>query len=462
MKKIEVDIQGRTRIDVIMESDLVGLDEIVVTALGISREKKALGYTVQDVRGDDLVKASNPNVMTSLSGKIAGVEIRQSSGMPGAPSQVLIRGARSFSGNNSPLYVIDGMPISSDSDYGSNVTGTAFSNRAMDLDPNEIESINVLKGQAAAALYGLRASNGVIIITTKKGKGSAMGKPVVTLSSNFTADVVSRLPEMQTEYAQGTNGGFVVGNSFSWGPLISSLPDVAVYGGNSQGQPGKYFDPYKNDWVTPFGSNNPENFFSNNGYTYNNSLNVSGANQFGNYSVGFGATNQTGIIPSTGMDRYTAKMAGDFKLADKWNLGFSGNYADIGIKKLPSGNDSWLFAVYGAPPSFDLMGTPFNVPEGTYSPYRQISYRTGVGVNPRWATVNNHYNENTKRFFGNTYLEFKPIAWANIKYQIGIDSYTTNNEDYQEMGQANMISTAATLPTRPTGIMHLYSLPVVA
>jgi TonB-dependent SusC/RagA subfamily outer membrane receptor len=112
--------------------------------------------------------------------------------MPGAPSQVYIRGARSFSGNNSPLYVIDGLPISSESDYGSNVTGSAYSTRAMDLDPNEIESINVLKGQAAAALYGLRASNGVIIITTKKGKGSLIGKPVVNFSSNFTTDVVSR------------------------------------------------------------------------------------------------------------------------------------------------------------------------------------------------------------------------------------------------------------------------------
>ena len=447
MKKMEVEIQGRTRIDVVMVPDLVGLDEVVVTALGISREKKALGYTVQDVRGDDLVKASNPNVMTSLSGKVAGVEIRQSSGMPGAPSQVLIRGARSFSGNNSPLYVIDGMPISSDSDYGSNVTGTAFSNRAMDLDPNEIESINVLKGQAAAALYGLRASNGVIIITTKKGKGSAMGKPVISFTSNFTADVVSRLPEFQTEYSQGTGGAFIPGNSFTWGQLISTLPDVAVYGGNSQGQSGKFFDPYQNEWVVPVGHNNPAEFFSSNGYTYNNSLNVSGANQFGNYSVGFGATNQTGIIPSTGMDRYTAKMAGDFQLAKKWNLGFSGNYADISIQKLPSGNDSWLFAVYGAPASFDLMATPPNVPEGTYAPYRQISYRGGVGVNPNWATVNNHYYESTKRFFGNTYLEFKPTTWASVKYQIGIDTYSTNNEDYQEMGQANMISTAAQLPT---------------
>ena len=447
MKAKEVAISGQRVVDVVMDPDMVGLDEIVVTALGISRERKALGYTVQDVKGDELAKGSNPDVITSLSGKIAGVEVRQSSGMPGAPSQVYIRGARSFSGNNSPLYVIDGLPISSESDYSSNVTGSAYSNRAMDLDPNEIESVNVLKGQAAAALYGLRASNGVIIITTKKGKGSEMGKPVVTFSSNFTTDVVSRLPEIQTEFAQGTNGTFAVGNGSTWGPLINTLPDNATYGGNSRGQSGKFFDPYKNDWVDPVGYNNPKAFFSHNGYTYNNSLNVSGANQYGNYSVGFGATNQTGIIPTTGMDRYTAKMAGDFKLAEKWNMGFSGNYADIKIDKLPSGNDSWLFAVYGAPASFDLMGTPYHVPEGTYAPYRQISYRGGVGVNPRWATVNNHYNESTKRFFGNTYLEFKPATWASVKYQIGIDNYTTNNEDYQEVGQANMISAAAQLPT---------------
>ncbi len=458
MRKQEVEIAGRTRIDVVMEPDLIGLDEIVVTALGISREKKALGYTVQDIKGDDLVKASNPNIMTSLSGKLAGVEIRQSSGMPGAPSQVMVRGARSFSGNNSPLYVIDGMPVSSESDYGSNVTGSAYSNRALDLDPNEIESINVLKGQAAAALYGLRASNGVIIITTKKGRGSAMNKPVISFSSNFTADVVSRLPDMQTEFAQGTQGGFAFGNSYSWGPLISSLPSHAVYGGDSQGQPGKYFDAYKNEWVTPMGYNNPKEFFKDNGYTYNNSLNISGANQYGNYSMGFGATNQTGIIPSTGMDRYTGKIAGDFQLAKKWNLGFVGNFADINIKKLPSGNDSWLFAVYGAPPTFDLMGTPYHVPEGTYAPYRQISYRPGVGVNPNWATVNNHYNEATKRFFGNSYLEFKPTGWANIRYQLGIDSYTTNNEDYQEVGHSNMISSAADL-TSPTNRNYAFVQP---
>lgn len=445
MAQLEVAIGTQLVYNVQLNPQDISVEEVVVTALGITREKKSLGYTVQDVKGSDLVKGANPDLMTSLSGKIAGLQVRQSSGMPGAPSQTYIRGARSFSGNNSPLYVIDGMPVSSDNDYASNVTGAAFSNRAMDIDPNDVESVNVLKGQAAAALYGLRASNGVIIITTKKGKGSALGRPVVNISSNVTIDAVSRLPEMQQTYAQGTGGNFAVSNSFTWGPKISNLPKNATYGGDSQGKSGLFFDPYKGQWVTPQAYNNPKNFYSKEGYTYNNSINVSNSTAFGNYSVGLGSTNQTGIIDNTGMDRYTAKVAGDFKLSEKWNMGFSGNLSDVKISKLPSGNDSWLFAVYGAPASFDLMGTPYHQ-EGTFGPYRQISYRSGVGVNPRWATVNNHYNEATIRFFGNTYFEYKPVNWMTVKYQLGIDNYTTDNEDYQEMGHSN-IATGAQLPT---------------
>jgi TonB-dependent SusC/RagA subfamily outer membrane receptor len=206
--------------------------------------------------------------------------------MPGAPSTVFIRGARSFSGDNTPLYVVDGMPIVSTNDYGSNVTGSAYTNRALDLNPGDIESINVLKGQAAAALYGLRASNGVIIITTKRGSGQAIGRPVLSISSGVTIDNISMLPRIQTEYAQGTGGGFVPMNSFSWGPKIADLPNNATYGGNNHGQPGMFFDPYQGKWVTPQGINNAENFFSDNGITYNNSISISQATSIGNYLHG--------------------------------------------------------------------------------------------------------------------------------------------------------------------------------
>ncbi|BDX38752.1 SusC/RagA family TonB-linked outer membrane protein [Tenuifilaceae bacterium CYCD] len=463
----DIAIAGRAIIDVVLQSESVEMQEVVVTALGITREKKALGYTVQGVSGDDVVKAGNPNVMTALSGKVAGVEIRQSSGMPGAPSTVLIRGARSFSGTNTPLYVIDGMPISSESDYTSNVTGTAYSNRAMDIDPNDIESINVLKGQAAAALYGLRASNGVIIITTKKGKGAQVGTPVVNFSSSVTIDKVSLMPELQTTYAQGSGFNFKAANSFSWGPKVTDLPNDPTYGGNSNGHPGQFFDPYKAMWVTPKAYKNAENFYDKNGLTFVNSIIISNATSMGNYSIGLGSTNQSGIIDRTGMDRYTAKMGGDFKLTDKWNMGFSGNYSDISMKKLPSGNDSWLFTVYGAPPSYDLNGGAYHQ-DGTFGKYRQISYRRGaVGVNPYWAIYNNHYYESTKRFFGNAYLEFKPAKWATIKYQIGIDTYGTDNEMYKEMGYGNLPTAAQyTSPTKPTftyleptgGEIHNYGL----
>ncbi len=459
MKTKEVAIGNQKTINVTLDPDVLDIEGVVVTALGISREKKSLGYAVQEASGVEMSRAANPNIQTTLSGKFAGVQVRQSSGMPGAPAQIFIRGARSFSGDNTPLYVVDGLPITSTNDYASNVTGSAYSNRAADIDPNDIESINVLKGQAAAALYGMRASNGVIIITTKKGKAAAgMGRPVVNFSSSMTIDNISRLPEVQQTYAQGFNGAFAAANSFSWGPKITDLPKNTTYGGNNYpGFEGQFFDPYKGKWVTPTAFNNPEGFYDNNGYTYNNSINISNATSMGNYSFGFGSTNQTGIIKETGMERYTAKMAGDFKMNPKWNMGFAGNYADSKIDKLPSGNDSWLFTVYGAPPSYDLVGTPYNQ-EGTNGKYRQISYRRGaVGKNPYWVLENSSYREATKRFFGNGYLEFVPASWVSIRYQLGVDQYTTDNAEYTEMGQGDL-PTASQYPT-PNNPVYAYVAP---
>jgi TonB-linked SusC/RagA family outer membrane protein len=447
LRTLEVPIQGRTVIDVQLETDLLVVDEVVVTALGITRERRSLGYTVQDVAGEELARAGNPNLVTSLAGRVAGFEVRQSSGMPGAPAQIFIRGARSFSADNTPLYVVDGMPIHGQNDWTSNVTGAAFSNRAIDIDPNDIESVTVLKGQAASALYGLRASNGVIIITTRSGRGSPMGRPTVNFNSNVTIDQVARLPELQQTWAQGFNGALAGPNSFSWGPRIEDLPAHPDYGGNAHGQPGLFFDRYKGEWVEPRAFNNANEFFNRNGYTYNNNINISNNIEFGNYAIGFSSSNQTGIIRETGMDRYSANMAGDFQLAPEWNIGFNGNYVDARIDKLPSGNDSWLFTVYGAPPSFDLMGTPSHQ-EGTFGEFRQISYRAGaVGNNPNWVLDNNHYREFNKRFFGNSYVEFNPFEGARIRYQLGVDTYTTDNATYVEAGTGNLPTSPAHYPS---------------
>jgi TonB-linked SusC/RagA family outer membrane protein len=443
MKTLEVPIEGRSRIDAALTEDLVGLDEVVVTAMGISRERKSLGYAVQDISSDEIARAGNPNLGTGLSGKLAGVEVRQSSGMPGAPSTILIRGARSFSDNNQPLYVVDGMPIESNADYGQGVTGSYSSARSIDIDPNNIESIDVLKGQAAAALYGMRASNGVIVITTKSGKTASRGIPTVNVTSSYTMDKVAVLPDVQQTWAQGYYEDFYPAYSYSWGPRIADLPDIPTYGGNAQGNQGKWFDPYKGLWVSPVAYNNAKNFFKKGG-TWYNSVNISNSTALGNYLMGVSSTDQSAIVENSGMKRYIANFSGSVNLGEKWKAGFSGNYSDVKLRKLPSGNDSWLFTVYGAPASFDLMGTPYSQ-EGALGQYRQISYRRGaVGENPRWALQNNKFLEKTRRFFGNTFLEYNPVSWLNIRYQVGVDSYATDNENVYEKGST---ATGQAMPT---------------
>jgi len=437
----EIVIGEQNTINVVMEPDVLQMEEVVVTALGISKERKALGYSVQDVSSEELTRSGSSSLSTALQGKISGVEIKPSSGMPGASSQIIIRGARSFSGNNTPLYVVDGMPISSTADYstGNSVTGADIANRAVDIDPNDIESINVLKGQAAAALYGIKASNGVIIITTKSGKGNKTGKPAISFSNFTSFDKVSRKPDYQTKYAQGSYGRNVPNTSFSWGPEINSLPDDPTYGGNSQGHPGMYRVPQLeaaglDPWVTPQVYDNFGDYFDV-GFTTTTSLNISQANDKGNIAFGIGNTTQDGIAPSTGMDRWNAKAAGETKLNNNWSLGFTSNYSRTSIDKLPAANDAALAGVYSAPPNYDLAGIPTNRPS---DPYSQIYYRSLTFDNPYWGASHNKFNEVTDRFFGNGFVEYSPYIAENMsiktRYQIGTDVYTTHYQDIFEFG----------------------------
>ncbi len=202
----EVKIGDLSEVAITMESDLLEIDEVVVTAMGIRKEKKALGYSVQEIDESQISGAKNMDVSKSLQGKIAGVNVKQSSGMPGATSHVTIRGNVSLTGDNQPLYVVDGMPIASDKAFTENVgEGTNPSSRIVDLNPEDIESITVLKGATAGAIYGLRASNGVILITTKSGSAArtAGKKTLVTLNSSFSSDRISRLPELTIHLCTG-------------------------------------------------------------------------------------------------------------------------------------------------------------------------------------------------------------------------------------------------------------------
>ena len=439
MKSKEVSVQPNMRI--VLEANSKMLNEVVVTAMGISKEKKALGYDVQELKSDKIAVAGATDLSSAMQGKLSGIDITPSSGMPGASSKITIRGSRSFTGENTPLYVVDGMPISSsnDADTGQSVTGSDYADRSIDLDPNDIQSINVLKGQAASALYGMRASNGVIIITTKRGAGLAKGKPQISFNSNMSFNVVSALPEFQKTYAQGTGGVYKPVNSNSWGPRIEDLVNDPTYGSSGTKakasgatHPGQYYVQQRSSagldpWVAPEAYDNAKNFF-NTGTTWGNSFNLSQGINKGNYSFSLGNTRTDGIISNTGMDRYNAKMAADLKLDKNWSTGFTGNFVYTKVRKQTGANNSMVQSVYSAPPSYDLNGIPSHV-EG--DPYTQLSFRSLTFNNPIWATENNKFEERTHRFFGNAYAQYsndfnRKDMKLDVKYQLGTDSYTTN------------------------------------
>ncbi|MCU0456931.1 MAG: SusC/RagA family TonB-linked outer membrane protein [Bacteroidales bacterium] len=453
MKKQEVEIGNRSVIDVVLEPDIQGLDEVVVTALGVSREKKAVGYSVQDVKNEVIKRTGNTDLAGAMQGKISGIDIKPSSGMPGASSQIVIRGARSFTGNNTPLYVVDGMPISSTADIqsgtggnftqvGAGVTGSDISNRAVDLNPADIESVNVLKGQAAAALYGIRASNGVIVITTKSGRNNALGKPVVSISHTSAFSKVSRTPDYQTTYAQGTNGVYVPNSSLSWGPKIVDLPDDPVNGGNANGHPGEFYVPQlatgqvEDTWVTPQVFNNWDRYFRT-GYSATNNVSITQAMESGNFALGLTQTKQSGVALASGMDRWNGKASAERKMGKNFSTGFNANFSKTDIDKLPTANDAALAGVLGAPVSYNLKDYPYYVPGDVYT---QIYYRGGSWDNPYWAAEHTVFNEKTDRFFGNGYINFNSALgekmMLKIRYQIGADTYTTNFKDVFEYGHA--------------------------
>ncbi len=430
----ELTIGNNQIIDVTMKQDLLEIDEVVVTAMGIRKEKKALGYSVQEIDANQISGAKNMDVSKSLQGKIAGVNVKQSSGMPGATSHVTIRGNVSLTGNNQPLYVVDGMPIATDKAFRENVgEGTNPSARIVDLNPEDIESISVLKGATAAALYGLRAANGVIVITTKSGSAARKSgkKTLVTVNSNFTSDQVSRLPELQSTYAQGNGGTLGLWSSGSWGPRIDTLQNYQSQEENL------YFDnPYETfdgsaPTQVPKLYNNQEDFFKK-GYTFTNSVDISSATDKSNFSLGFGRTDQKGIIETTGMTRNNMKFNGNFVLSDKWSASASANISSVDIDKIPGGSNlaNPLFTIYSAPRTYDLTNKPYSHES---NPYSQYHYRFAMD-NPYWALANSSYNEITDRFFGNAAINYKPFDWMRINYRIGLDRFLTTGHEVISLG----------------------------
>ncbi len=468
----EVPVSANPKI--VLPADTELLDELVVTALGIRRDRKALGYAAQDLKSDQLSKAGTTSLANAIQGKLTGVDVRQSSGAPGASAQIVIRGARSFDGNNQPLYVVDGMPIntSADFDTGNSVTGANYADRSIDINPEDIETINVLKGQAASALYGIRASNGVIVITTKRGSGN-MRKPQVTVSTNLSVQKVSRKFERQNVYSQGNlNSPYGPTSSTSWGPRISELPNDWQYGGNSEPgyrltnpnnpdteanrtynstylygkRPGHYYNPKRTQagldgWTTPEIYDNVGDFLGT-GFTENTNINISQSINGINYSFGVNNSYQEGIIPSTGMNRWGARGLVDWKIDSQWTTGFSMNYSSNKITGAPGANDGIMNVVYSAPAEYDLKGIPNHVP-GDIT--QQILFRAVSFVNPYWWAEHNEYSQHTNRAFGNAYVEFQPKLnlenfTLTFREQAGVDMWTSDYSNVRAMGTTTSLT----------------------
>jgi TonB-linked SusC/RagA family outer membrane protein len=421
MKTVETPIQGRSNIDVVMETEFMEMDEVIVTALGIKKEKKALNYSAQSVNSEALTAAGQANVTNALQGKVAGVSIMQSSGMPGASSYITIRGATSIDGNNQPLYVVDGMPVFSDPIFtepnaNDRVSNSDAASRILDINPMDIESVEVLKGPVASALYGLKAGNGVILVTTKSGKGLKDNKGLVSYTTSYTTDIVTRFPELQSTYAQGADGVFQQGTSRSYGPRIEDVGTyVNIWGNTVEGQ--------RYDNVSPFFRH---------GVTYTNDLGFTKAGDTYNLYASLGYTDQKGVIPETGMKRLTGRLTGEYKIGKRLTIGGSAMYANMSVDKIPNGSNlsNPLFTVYYAPRSFDMWNNPYAHAD---DPYNQYHYRAAMD-NPRWSMANNSFNETNDRVIGNTHLEYKPWDFLTFRYQIGVDFVSNNQKEVYELG----------------------------
>lgn len=414
MKTQEVAIQGRTRIDIVMVSELVGLDEVVVTAVGISREKRELGYNVQTVDNEVISNRPNADVINSLAGRTSGVQVVSAAGDAGAATYMTIRGAHSITGNNEPIFVVNGLPIiSGGEDTG--VDGVTTSSRSIDLNPEDIESISILKGGAATALYGVRAANGAVIITTKSGKNLTNRKVEFHTSVGF--DQMSQVEERQTTWAQGFDGVWISGHACSFGPKIADLE----YDGDEtyKWDPKGRLVPKGTGNGTPAVAYDPYDFFQT-GTVFNNRLSVSNGNDLGSYFFSVSDLEQEGIVPNNTYGRTTFRLNATSKLSKKVTVGADFAYTNSRATQIQKGSNTSgvMLGLLRTASTFD-NSAGYVFPDGT-----QRTYRNGAAYdNPYWVANKISYDENVNRFTGSANLAVRFTDWLDLSYTGGVDWY---------------------------------------
>ncbi|MBC7919748.1 MAG: TonB-dependent receptor plug domain-containing protein, partial [Ferruginibacter sp.] len=435
----EVLVGNRTAVDVGMQEDAQQLSEVVVTALGIERQEKELGYVTQKLNGEALTQARETNVVNQLAGKVAGVTVVGSPAGVGASSRITIRGERSLNINaNQPLFVIDGLPINNNfvGSSGRNNQDADYGNGAGFINPDDIESITVLKGANASALYGSRAANGVIVITTKSGKGTkGFG---ISVNSNITFDTPLRLVDYQNVYAQGSGGefGFVDGSGGglrdgvdeNWGPRMEgqllvqhdSPTDKGLRAGDTRVPGGA-----GNATATPFVArpDNVRDFFEL-GQTYNNNVALTGSNDFGDFRLSYTNLSQQGIVPNTDLNRNTFAFNGGYKLTKKLTARANVSYIRSNSGNRPNlsygtENIMYLFNCwYGRHVDTEQLR---NYWQPGLEDRQQFNFNYNYHDNPYFNLYENTNAQALDRIIGNVTLAYEFTDWLTLQARTQVD-----------------------------------------
>ena len=435
-----LEVSARPQMRIVLRNDETSIDEIVVTAMGIKRSAKALGYSATAVDGGDIAASRTADVMSALQGKVAGVSISAAAGDPGSSNSVIIRGISSLGGTNQPLYVIDGVPMNNSAVYSNDGlnSGYDFGNGANAVNPDDVESMTILKGAAATALYGSRAANGVILITTKSGKQQTKGLGI-EYNGGLQWESVMRLPQMQNEFGMGWNGDKTDDENGSWGPRFdgATLKYGTVYNNSQQI---KSYLPIED---------NMKDFFDT-GFRYSNSVSFNGATDKSDYFVSFSQIKDDGIIPTSADSyrKYTFSGRGSHKIN---NLTFSSSmnyaYQKNNFVQTGQGFENMYNSIMQTPRDIAIaelkdLDNPFNTPGYYYTPYSVM--------NPYYI-LNNHLNENeSERFYGKFQADYDFLKWFKLTYRIGLDTSTAHHH-------TGMPNYAALFPDTPNWDSELSS-----
>jgi TonB-linked outer membrane protein, SusC/RagA family len=375
------------------------LSEVVVTALGISRDKKALGYSTQEVKSEDLTRNLQPNLINALQGKVAGATITSVGGGPGQGATIRIRGFNSIDPARSgdPLFVIDGIILDNTTSTlgasgGSTYNVRSVGNRASDINPDDIESINILKGGAATALYGLRGSNGVVVITTKKGKGGGVR---VGVTSTYGFDKINKTPKIQKTYTAGILGEYVpIGLGPAWGPTVEEAKAI------DPDHPDKLYDNYKRAYQT--------------GKQMRNSINAAGGTDAARFFASLSMFNQEGMLPFTDYKNISGRLNSDFKISNVLKASVNMNYTNSGGYRYDADRFGESLAYFS--PRWDVAD--WQNEDGTQK-WRGTN-------NPIYGAATNRLKDDVNRFVGGITLTYSPFKWLDLSYRAGSDIYTDN------------------------------------